>query len=65
VKTLISDENRVLAKLEAAVDVNSTPVKEVEDLGDDEGVSEAQTNEGGVTEESGADRRTVRILNIP
>jgi hypothetical protein len=31
------------------------PVKEVEDLGDDEGVGEAKTDEGRVTEESGVD----------
>jgi len=32
VKTLISDKDRVFAKLETAVDVNSTSVEEVEDL---------------------------------
>jgi hypothetical protein len=64
-EALVSDEYRVFAKLEVAVDVDSAPVKEVEDLGDYEGVGETKTDEGRVTEESGADRGTVGILNIP
>jgi hypothetical protein len=64
-EALVGDKNGVFAKFEAAVDVNSATVKEVEDLGDDEGVGEAKTDEGRVTEEGGADRGTVRVLNIP
>jgi hypothetical protein len=64
-EALVSDKDGVFAKLEAAVDVNSMPVEEVEDLGDDEGVGEAETDEGRVAEESGADRGTVGVLNIP
>jgi hypothetical protein len=64
-EALVSDEDGVFAKFEAAVDVDSTTVKEVEDLGDDEGVGETETDEGRVTEEGGEDRGTVGILNIP
>ena len=54
-EALVSDKNGILTKFEAAVDVNSTPVKEVEDLGDDEGVGETETDEGRVTKEGSAD----------
>jgi len=64
-EALVSDKNGILAKFEAAVDVNATPVEEVENLGDYEGVDKTETDEGRVTEEGGADRGTVRILNIP
>ena len=64
-ETLVSDEDGVFAKLEATVNVNSTTVEEVEDLGYDEGVDKAKADEGGVTKEGGADRGSVRVLNIP
>jgi len=64
-EALVSDEDGVFAKFEATVDVDSTTVEEVEDLGDDESVDETETDEGRVTEESGADRGTIRVLNIP
>jgi hypothetical protein len=65
VKTLISDVDGVFAKLKATVDVDLTTVEEVEDLGNDEGVGETETNEGRVTEEGSVDRGTIGILNIP
>jgi hypothetical protein len=54
-EALVSDKNRVFAKFEAAVDVNLATVKEVENLGDHEGVGEAKTDEGRVAEEGGTD----------
>jgi hypothetical protein len=64
-EALVSDKNGVFAKLEATVDADPTTVEEVEDLGDYEGVDKTETDKGRVTEEGGADRGTVRILNIP
>jgi hypothetical protein len=64
-EALVSDKDGVFAKLEVAVDVNSTSVEEVENLGDDEGVDEAEPDEGRVVEESGTDRGSVRVLDIP
>jgi hypothetical protein len=55
VKTLISDEDGVFAKFEVTIDVDPTTVEEVENLGDHEGIGETETDEGRVTEESGAD----------
>jgi len=65
VESLVSDEDGVLTELETTVNVNSATVKEVEYLGYNEGVDKAEANEGGVTKEGGADRGSVRILNIP
>ena len=64
-EALVSNKDGVLAEFEATVDVDSTSVKEVEDLGDYEGVGETKADEGGVAKESGADRGPVGILNIP
>jgi hypothetical protein len=64
-EALVSDKNGVLTEFEATVDVDSTTVKEVEDLGDYEGVDETEVDEGGVMEEGCADRGAVRILDIP
>ena len=64
-EALVGNENGVLTEFEATVNVDSTTVKEVEDLGNYEGVGETKADEGGVAKESGADRGPVGILNIP
>jgi hypothetical protein len=46
------------------INIDLMAIKEVEDLGDDEGIGETETNDGGMVEEGVTDRRTVRILNI-
>ena len=48
-EALVSDEDGVFAKFEAAVDVDPTTVEEVEDLSDNEGIRETKTDKGGVT----------------
>ena len=64
-ETLVCNVYRITVKAKATVNIDPTAVKEVEDLGDDEGVGETETNDGGMAEEGVTDRRTVRILNIP
>ena len=64
-EALVSNKDGVLAKFEATVDVDLTTVEEVEDLGDHKGVNEAEMDEGRVAKESGADRGTVGMLDIP
>jgi len=64
-ETLVSNKNRVLAEFEASVNVDSTTVKEVKDLGNYQGVGKTEADEGGVAKEGGADRRPVGILDIP
>jgi len=54
-EALVSDKNGILTKFEAAVDVDSMTVEEVEDLGDYKGVGETETDEGRVTKEGSAD----------
>jgi hypothetical protein len=53
-EALVSDKNRVFAKFEAAIDVNSAAIKEVKNLRDYEGVGEEKTDEGRVSKEGGA-----------
>jgi len=65
VETLVSNKNRVLAEFEASVNVDSTTVKEVEDLGNYQGVGKTEADKGGVVKEGGVDRRPVGILDIP
>ena len=64
-ETLVCNVYRITVKAKATVNIDPTAVEEVEDLGDDEGVGETETNDGGMAEEGVTDRRTVRILNIP
>jgi len=55
VEALVGNENGVLAEFEATVNVDSTTVKEVEDLRNYKGVGETKADEGGVAKEGGAD----------
>jgi len=64
-ETLVSNVNRVISKLKPTVNIDASAVEEVVDLGDDEGVCEAEADEGGMAKECGTDRGAVRILNIP
>ena len=64
-ETLICNIYRITVKAKATVNIDPMAVKEIEDLGDDKGVGETETNDGGMAEEGVSDRRTVRILDIP
>jgi len=55
VEALVSNEDGVLAEFEATVNVDSTTVKEVEDLRNYKGVGETKADESGVAKEGGAD----------
>ena len=50
-ETLVCNVYRITVKAKATVNIDPTAIKEVEDLGDDEGVGETETNDGGMTEE--------------
>jgi hypothetical protein len=63
-ETLVSNINRTIVKSKVAINIDPTAIKEVEDLRDDEGVGEAETDEDRMAEEGGADWGTVGILNI-
>ena len=64
-ETLICNIYRITVKAKATVNIDPTAVKEVEDLGDNKGVGETETNDGGMAEEGVTDRRAIRILDIP
>jgi hypothetical protein len=63
-EALVSNKNRSIVKSKVTVNVDLMAIKEVKDLGDDKGIGETKTNEGGMAEEGGVDRGTVGILNI-
>jgi hypothetical protein len=60
--TLVRNVNVRIVKVKATVCVNASSVKEVEDLGDDEGTGKAEPDVRGVTEERASKRWAVSIV---
>src|SRR5882757_5874084 len=63
--TLIRNINVRSVKVQATVCVNASSVKEVEDLGDDEGSGKTESNVCGVTEERATKRWAISIVYKP
>lgn len=60
---LIKNKNVITVKAKATVCVNASSVKEVEDLGDDEGSGKTKPNVGWVAEERATERWAVSIVD--
>src|SRR5882757_806148 len=63
--TLVRNVNVRSVKVKATVCVNASSVKEVEDLGDDEGSGKTEPNVRGVSEERATKRWAVSIVYKP